>query len=112
MKIPMKDLEGHVVEFLRKVAETMPTSLHKWIAGAMIASSATRIQEVLGTFSDQDGMVDVDGLRKIVDEGFSASGGELVVPVGGNSVPVFNLEPVRVKITKADADGLFASIGA
>lgn len=107
MKIPMKDLEGHVVEFLRKVAETMPTSLHKWIAGAMIASSATRIEGMLGTFADKDGMVDVDSLRKIVDEGFSASGGELVVPVGGSSLPVFNLDPVRIKVTKADADAFF-----
>lgn len=106
MKVPVSDFEANLMSFLKQVADTMPSSLHKWIGGAMVAGSAMKVEHFLRDRADSDGMVDIDALKRLVDAGFSSSGGEVVVPLGGQ-LEAFGLRPVNVKITKEDADRFF-----
>lgn len=107
MKVPVNDFEIHLMSFLKQVADTMPSSLHKWIGGAMVAGSAMKVESFLKDQADADGMIDLDALRRLVDAGFSSSGGEVILPMGG-SLQAFGLRPVNIKITKDDADRFFA----
>ena len=110
MKISVGDFELRMVPFLKQVLGTMPSSLHKWVGGIIIAKSAGRIENLVKTVAGADGMVDLDELKKLSDAGFEASGGELVMTVGDESLSMFGLRPVNVKLTKADVDGLLSDM--
>lgn len=108
MKVSVADFELHLMPFLKRIADTMPTSLHKWLGGAMIATSAGKIESFIQSRADQEGMVDLDDMRRLVDSGFAASGGEVTIPFGSDSLTAFGVKPVNVKLTKADADRFFS----
>lgn len=93
---------------MKKVADSMPTSLHKFLGGAMIATSTLKVEDFLKGQADADGMIDTDRIKRLIDSGFSASGGDVVIPFGNPSLTAFGVKPVNVKITKADADQFFA----
>ena len=93
---------------MKKVADSMPTSLHKFLGGAMIATSTLKVEDFLKGQADADGMIDTDRIKRLIDSGFSASGGDVVIPFGNPSLTAFGVRPVNVKITKADADQFFA----
>ena len=111
MKVTVSDFELRLIPFLKKVADTMPTSLHRWIGGAMVASSAKRIEGLLAGFADKDGMIDLDDVKKIVQSGFASSGGEVVIPFGNDTLNTFGLKTVNVKLTQTDADEFFKTFG-
>ena len=108
MKVSVNDFELHLMPFMKKIADSMPTSLHKWLGGAMIATSAVQIENFIKSQADADGMVDLDNMRKLVDSGFTSSGGEVVIPFGNDALSRFGVRPVNVKITKSDTDQFFA----
>ena len=108
MKVSVNDFELHLMPFMKRIADSMPTSLHKWIGGAMIATSAGKLENFIKGQADPDGMVDLDRIRKLVDSGFNASGGEVVIPFGNDSLSAFGIKPVNIKLSKADADQFFA----
>lgn len=108
MKVSVNDFESHLVPFMKKVADSMPTSLHKFLGGAMIATSTLKVEDFLKGQADADGMIDTDRIKRLIDSGFSASGGDVVIPFGNPSLTAFGVRPVNVKITKADADQFFA----
>lgn len=107
MKVSISDLEVHLMSFLKKVADTMPSSLHKWIGGAMVAGSAMKVESFLKEYADADGMIDIDSVKRLVDAGFDSSGGEVVLPMGG-ALQSFGFRPVNIKITREDTDRFFA----
>lgn len=108
MKVSVADFELHLMPFLKQVADHMPTSLHKFLGGAMIATSTLKVEDFLKGQADSDGMIDTDRVKKLVDSGFSASGGEVVIPFGSPALTAFGVKPVNIKLTKADADQFFA----
>ena len=112
MKVSVNDFELRLMPFMMQIADTMPTSLHKWLGGAMIATSAGKIDGFVRSLADADGMVDLDNVRKLIDSGFTASGGEVVIPFGSDALSAFGVKPVNVKIAKADADRFLAGFGA
>lgn len=111
MKVTVSDFELHLAQFMKQVADTMPSSLHKFLGGAMIATGAAKVESFLKEQADADGMIDTGKLRKLVESGFAASGGEVVIPFGNPSLSAFGIAPVNVKLTKADADRFFAGFG-
>lgn len=108
MKVSVKDFEVNLMSFLKQVADTMPSSLHKWIGGAMVAGSAMKVESFLKDHADSDGLIDLDEVKRLVYAGFESSGGEVVIPMGG-SLQAFGLSPVNIKIKKDDADRFFAA---
>ena len=108
MKVSVNDFEMHLLPFMKKVADSMPTSLHKFLGGAMIATSTLKVEDFLRGQADAEGMIDTDRIKRLIDSGFSASGGDVVIPFGNPALTAFGVKPVNVKITKADADQFFA----
>lgn len=108
MKVSVADIEMRLMPFMQKIAGSMPSSLHKWIAGAMIATSAGKIEHFVRSLADKDGMVDLDAMKKLVDSGFESSGGEVIIPFGNDSLTAFGVRPVNVRITKKDSDEFFS----
>ena len=112
MKVPVADFKAKLYPFMMGIADTMPTSLHKWIGGAMIASSTGRIAGLLDGFVDKDGMVDIDAVRNLVESGFKASGGEVVIPFGSELLSAFGVRPVNVKLSQGDATRFLAQFAS
>lgn len=108
MKVSVNDFETHLVGFMTQVADHMPSSLHKFLGGAMIATSMQKVEDFIKSQAEPDGTVDTDRMKRLVDSGFSASGGDVVIPFGNPALTAFGIKPVNVKITKADADQFFA----
>ena len=108
MKVSVADFEAHLIPFMKRVADTMPTSLHKFLGGAMIATSTMKVEDFLKGQAGADGMVDTDRIKRLIDSGFSASGGDVVIPFGSAALTAFGVKPVNVKITKADSDQFFS----
>ena len=111
MKVSVTDIEIRLMPFMKKIAASMPSTIHKWIAGAMIATSAGKIEHFVKSQADKDGMVDIGSVKKLVDAGFDSSGGEVIIPFGSDALSSFGVRPVNVRITKADADEFFAGFG-
>lgn len=108
MKVSVSDFELHLIPFMKRIADAMPSSLHKWLGGVIIATSAGKLEKIIGSQADKDGIVDLDALKKLVYSGFNASGGEVVIPFGSDTMNSFGIKTVNVKITKSDADEFFA----
>ena len=108
MKVPAANFEGRLLWLAQRIGDTMPSKLHKWIGGAMLAKGLSGAETLLASLSDKDGMVDLDEVKKIVDAGFKASGGDVVIPFRTSGLLANIVDPVNVKITKADADEFFA----
>lgn len=108
MRVSVADFELRLVPFMKKVADHMPSSLHKFLGGAMIATSTLKVEDFLKGQADADGLIDTEQIKRFIDSGFSASGGEVVIPFGSPALATFGVRPVNVKITKDDTDEFFA----
>lgn len=108
MKVSVSDFELRLLPFVKQIADTMPTSLHKWLGGAMIATSVGKVENFIKSLADANGMVDLAEVQNLVNSGFSASGGEVVIPFGNDALTAFGVKPVNIKISKTDADRFFS----
>lgn len=111
MKVSIADFELKLMPFMKKIVESMPSSLHKFLGGAMIATSATKLEEFIRSQADESGMVDINKMRQLVNSGFEASGGTVIIPFGSEALTRFGVSPVNVKISRNDADMFFAEFG-
>lgn len=105
MKVSVADFEIHLMAFIKDIADAMPSSIHKFAIGALAAANIGRIEGVLTTSADAEGMIDLDKIKKLVDSGFAASGDTLTINIPG--LPLLGLQSVEFKIKKADADKFF-----
>lgn len=101
MKAPFIAFEEEAIKFLRDVIKTLPTTGHKFAAGAMLAASSLKLEEALGAFADEDGKIDTDKVRALIGGGFASSGDKVTFTVGGNAY-AWLLKPVSVSLTEAD----------
>lgn len=111
MKVSISDFELHLMPFMKKIVDTMPSSLHKWLGGAMMVSSVKNIEGALAGLADKDGMIELDDIRKIVKSGFESSGGSVVIPFGSEKLKAFGITPVNTTITVEDSDQFFSGFG-
>lgn len=101
MKVNIVELEEGTFSFLQKLIGTMPTSGHKFLAGAMLGSSVKKIRKVFEPFMEPDGTLDTTKLREIVKMGFSSSDGKATFRIGDESIG-WLLRPIDVTIEEQD----------
>lgn len=103
MKVKLMDFEESVIGFLRKAVDTMPTTGHKFLAGAMLASSAKRVEDALSAFADADGCIDTDQVRRLAKDGFTSAGDRVTFTVGDDRLS-WLLKPVNVTFLRSDVE--------
>jgi Ca2+-binding EF-hand superfamily protein len=109
MKVGIAELEEAAFAFLQKLIETMPTSGHKFLAGAMLGSSAKKIRLLFEPFKEPDGTIDTKVLREIVKTGFASSGNRATFRIGDESIR-WLLQPVNVTIEEQDVIDLLSAV--
>ena len=106
MKVSVSDFEIHLASFLKDIASVMPSPIHKFAVGAFAAAKIKDVEAFLMSLADEEGFIDLDKAHSVITAGFASSGDTLVIPIPG--VPLFGLQGVNFKFTKADADKFFA----
>lgn len=111
MKVTTGELEEAFFAFTQRLIETMPSSGHKFLAGAMLGSSAKKVHTFLETFKEPDGTIDTNNLRAIVKSGFASSGNRATFRIGDDSIK-WIFRPVDVTIEEQDIIDAIASMEA
>jgi hypothetical protein len=110
MKVSVADFEIHLMAFIKDIANVMPSPIHKFAIGTLAAANIGRIEGVLASSADAEGMIDIDKTKKLVDAGFASAGDTLTLNIPG--LPILGLQSVEFKIKKADADKFFAGFSS
>lgn len=117
-KVNKEIVQAAIMKLAMDVGRTMPTSLHKFVYGGATAFATIKgsafIDSMLQFDTDENGLVDVDVLKKIVEVAFQQSEGKVQIPLfqQSNNLMSMFLAPVTVTICKEDIDKLFAEIEA
>lgn len=109
MKVSLAELEEATFTFLQKLIGTMPTSGHKFLAGAMLGTSARKLRKVFEPFLEPDGTLDTMKIREVAKMGFSSSGNRATFRIGDESIG-WLLRPVDVTIEEQDVLDLIAGV--
>lgn len=107
MKVSVADFGNALALFEAELIGTFKTSIHKFVAGAAIAAGSKKIEAMLAPFVGEDGTVDADALRSVIDAGMKQCGGEFEVPFSFGILGGLGLNPVVTRITKMDIDKFF-----
>ena len=108
MKVNVTDFEADLVLFLKKLVGTMPTTGHKFLAGAMLTASAKRVEDLVLSVAEE-GMVDLDRLKTLADSGFLSSDGKASFTLGEGTA--WLLKPVTVTVTREDVEEFLRESG-
>lgn len=107
MKVAIQDFKSALALFEAELIGTMKTSLHKFLAGAALAASGNKIDEMIRPFVGEDGLVDVDALKNLADAGLKQCGGEFEIPISFGVLGAFGATPIKTRLSKIDFDKFF-----
>lgn len=105
MKVSVADFEIHLTAFLKDVASVMPSGVHKFAVGVLMAANMKKIEDFLVSAADKDGNIDLDTARILIESGFATSGGSLAIEIP--AIPLLGLQSVNMTFTKQDSDKFF-----
>lgn len=106
MQVTVNDFKNALALFEAEFIGTMKNSFQKFLAGAALAASGGKIDEMLNQYA-VNGMIDVEAVKALVDAGMKQCGGELEIPVNFGVLGALGATPVTVKITLNDVDKFF-----
>lgn len=115
-KVKREIIEAAVVKLMANITATMPTMTYKFMFGGATAlaslNNGAKIHEMLGLVADQDGFIDFDAMKAILDGGFAATEGKVTIDLFNKPTGLMSLlvKPLTLTITKQDIDGLLAEI--
>lgn len=102
MKVSMVDFKKGLVLFTAEFINSLSLPCYKMLAGMKIRDERTKIDAKIAARADENGMIDVDEIREIVNEGLKYCGGEFEVPLDFGL-----LGHDKIKITRDDLDKFF-----
>lgn len=105
MKVSVADFEIHLTAFLKDIAAAMPSGVHKFAVGVLMAANMKKIEDFLVSAADKEGNIDLDTARTLIESGFATSGGSLVIAIP--AIPLLGLQSVNMTFTKQDSDKFF-----
>ena len=108
MKVSFDDFKEKLTSFLEKFAKAPNEEINRFAAAVVLVRKAKEIESCLASVVDQDGKVDLDDVKKMIDAGFAASGGRLPILIKHRVLQFFGAEPEKVTILKTDSDRFFA----
>ena len=103
MKVSVADFKKGLALFEAEFISNVKPGFMQFMAGAAIAASGKKIDAFLAPYTDDDGKVDVDAIKDIVEAGLKHGGDNMEVPL---DFGVFG--KTGVKITRADFNNFFS----
>ncbi len=107
-KVKKEVVEAAALKLLSDITMTMPTPTYKFLLGSISAvatmNNGQKIHEMLGLVADNEGYVDLDMLKTIINGGFDASGGKISMDLFKNQTGLLSMfvKPLTLTITKDD----------
>jgi hypothetical protein len=107
-KVKKEVIEAAALKLLSDITMTMPTPTYKFLLGSISAvatmNNGQKIHEILGIVADNEGYVDLDMLKTIINGGFDASGGKISMDLFKNQGGLLSMfvKPITLTITKDD----------
>lgn len=111
MKVKLIDFEETVLRFMKKAAETLPTTGHKLVAGIMLSSSINKMEGLLAGYADEAGCIETEKVRKAVKDGFSLAGQKATFEIGSDKFR-WAVKPVLMSFTEKDVMDELAELEA
>jgi hypothetical protein len=105
MKVSVADFEIHLTAFLKDVAAAMPSGVHKFAVGVLMAANMKKIEDFLVSAADKEGNINLDTARTLIKSGFATSGGSLTIEIP--AIPLLGLQSVNMTFTEQDSDKFF-----
>lgn len=115
-KVKKEVIEAAALKLLSDITMTMPTPTYKFLLGSISAvatmNNGQKIHEILGIVADNEGYVDLDILKTIINGGFDASGGKISMDLFKNQGGLLSMfvKPITLTITKDDIQKLLMEI--
>ena len=106
MKVAIDDFKAALDLFEAEFVNTFKTSMQKFIAGTVIAASGAQIDSMLANFTN-DGIVDVDAIRKLINAGMKSCGGQIDIPISFGVLSALGANPIEITITLNDIEKFF-----
>lgn len=107
MRVTFNEFKSAIALFEAELIDTMNSSIQKFIVGAALAANGNKIDEMLAPFVEQNGEIDVDKVRYIIDAGMRQSGGKIEIPINFGMLSSIGVNPITTTITKFDVDKFF-----
>lgn len=107
-KVKKEVVEAAALKLLSDITMTMPTPTYKFLLGSISAlatmNNGQKIHEMLGLVADNEGYIDLDMLKTIINGGFDASGGKISMDLFKNQTGLLSMfvKPLTLTITKDD----------
>lgn len=107
-KVKKEVVEAGALKLLSDITMTMPSTTYKFLLGSISAlatmNNGQKIHEMLGLVADNEGYIDLDMLKAIVNGGFDASGGKISMDLFKNQTGLLSMfvKPLTLTITKDD----------
>lgn len=107
-KVKKEVIEAAALKLMSDITMTMPSTTYKFLLGSISAlatmNNGQKIHEMLGLVADNEGYIDLDMLKAIVNGGFDASGGKISMDLFKNQTGLLSMfvKPLTLTITKDD----------
>lgn len=117
-KVKKEVIEAAALKLLSDITMTMPTPTYKFLLGSISAlatmNNGQKIHEILGLVADNEGYVDLDMLKTIINGGFDASGGKISMDLFKNQGGLLSMfvKPITLTITKDDIQKVMSEVEA
>ena len=102
MKVSVVDFKKALALFEAEFISAVKPPFMQFLAGAVIAASGGKVDAMLKPYTDEQGLIDVDAIKGVVEAGLKHSGDNMEVPL---DFGVFGKS--GVKLSRADFDKFF-----
>ena len=112
MKVSVKNFKEALKHFETNVVATQCTTMNKFVMGVAFGRLNAKADDMIKSFLDANGMVDVDALRSDVEAGMDAVGEDVldIVPEINPDLRLMGVTIKTIKITKDDFKDFFENI--
>ena len=107
-KVKKEVVEAAALKLMSDITMTMPSTTYKFLLGSISAlatmNNGQKIHEMLGLVADNEGYIDLDVIKAVVNGGFDASGGKISMDLFKNQTGLLSMfvKPLTLTITKDD----------
>lgn len=107
-KVKKEVVEAAALKLMSDITMTMPSTTYKFLLGSISAlatmNNGQKIHEMLGLVADNEGYIDLDMMKAIINGGFDASGGKISMDLFKNQTGLLSMfvKPLTLTITKDD----------
>lgn len=107
MNVTANELRNAMALFASEFIGTFKTTAQKFFGGVAYAGYKNQIDAMLANVSDENGIIDTEPLKAMIEEGMRQCGGEFELPISFGFLGNFGVPPITVRIKLSDVEKFF-----